>query len=238
MRIFKYIAILFPIASSCAYAETIYKSYDTFYTDQPGVVFKSPLKRDMGSVYSNTGDDGVYTELQSTIDGRAVTIQVAPNHLSINKRQYRFTQATIFPNEHATDIYPDDANVFVTERIGNRPPLLCMEGHGSGSGEANRHQQIYVLVDPLSSKSVLLHLPSLLSSCRAVLAAANGQIAFPKNSYLVDEAQGTRTGLVLSYFTFERGKFMPTGNEIRLHFVSPENPFSFSRESKLLPKVH
>jgi hypothetical protein len=126
------------------------------------------------------------------------------------------------------EIYPVDVDVFVAERAGDRPPVLCLEGQPNGSGEADRYEQIFLLIDPLGHHPAFLHLPSLLSSCRAIRVTAGGQIAFPKNSYLLNEAQDTRIGLRVSYFTFERGQFVPTNQETRLRFVSPENPFEFA----------
>lgn len=157
-------------------------------------------------------------------------IQVASNYLSINKKTYKFVQATTFPDEQTSDIYPGAAEVFIAQSPDNRSSLLCLEGHGSGSGEADRHQQILLLIDPLGHKPVFLRLPGLLSSCRAVLVTHNGQIAFPKNRYVWNAAQDARTGLQISYFTFERGQFNATNKKINLRFVKPENPFVFYRQ--------
>jgi hypothetical protein len=56
----------------------------------------------------------------------------------------------------------------------------------------------------------------------------DGKLAFPKNSYLYDEMQKARVGLLMSYFTFLDRRFVPTLNEIRLRFALPEIPFQFS----------
>jgi hypothetical protein len=222
--------------STSAHAGQTYDSYTTFYAAQPGAVFGEPLKNETGVVYSRPGEDGTYTDLRTTFAGKQIEIQVASNHITVNGNTYRFARATTLPNEPIGSIYPDSANVYIATRAGNRPALLCVEGQSSGSGEADRYTQIFVLVDPSSPKRTLVHLPALLSSCRAVVATKDGQLAFPKNSYLLDEAQGVRVGLLVSYFTFKSGHFTPTNNEVRLRFASPENPFKFSRQDESFPK--
>jgi len=233
MRLATMLAVALAAVSTGAYAAQTFDGYDAFYTAQAGAVFSEPVKHEAGILHSQPGEEGAYTDLHATVAGTATRIQVAPNHITINGRAYKFARAITLPNEPVGNIYPASANVFIATSVGNRPPLLCVEGHGSGSGEADRYQQIFLLVDPLGRRPTFLHLPALLSSCRAIVATKDGQLAFPKNSYLFDEAQGTRTGLLVSYFTFERGHFTPTNNEIRLRFASPENPFKFSRQDEL-----
>jgi hypothetical protein len=237
MKVTAVIAAAFAAVSTGSYATEIYDSYDAFYSAQAGAVFNEPIKRDTGVVYSRAAEEGSYTVLHATLAGKAFRIHVAANHITVNGRAYTFAGATTLPNEPVGNIYPDAVNVFISKRAGNRPALLCVDGHGSGSGEADRYQQIFLLVDPLGPKPIFLHLPALLSSCRAIVATKEGQLAFPKNSYLLDEAQGARTGLLVSYLTFEGGHFTPTGNAIRLRFASPENPFKFSRQEELEPKA-
>ncbi|ADG18401.1 hypothetical protein [Paraburkholderia atlantica] len=222
--------------SSNAHAVRSYDSYDAFYSAQPGVVFGAPVKQPAGPLhlYSDLGGQGSYTELRSTLDGRALRIEVAENRITVNGKSYRFARATTFPDEYAIDIYPGNAQVFLAGGTSNRPPLLCMEGYGSGSGEADRHQQIFLLVNPLARKPTFLHLPSLLSSCLAVVATKDGKLAFPKNSYLFDDAQEFRVGLLVSYYTFENQRFVPVPalNQLRLRFAQPEIPFQFSVQDK------
>ncbi|QCP53569.1 hypothetical protein FAZ95_31510 [Trinickia violacea] len=218
--------------SSSANAARSYDSYDAFYAARPGAVFGNPIKQPAGPLhlYSDSGEQGSYTELRSTLDSKIVRIEVAENRITINGKTYRFAHATTFPNEHVIDIYPGNANVFLTAGTNSRPPLLCVEGYGSGSGEADRHQQIFLLVNPLASKPTFLHLPSLLSSCRAVVATKDGKLAFPKNSYVFDDAQESRIGLLVSYYSFENQHFVsvPAPNQLRLRFTHPEIPFQFS----------
>jgi hypothetical protein len=200
-------------------------------------VFSKPVRADANVVYSQPGETGIYTNLKANLDGKVIKIRVSPDHIIVNGRTYRFARAIMQPGEPVADIYPDTANVFLASRMGNRPALLCVSGQSGGSGEADRYQQIFLLVNPLGGKPELIHLPALLSSCRAVLVVSGGQLAFPKNSYIVDEAQLTRIGLRVSYLTFGHGKFSPTGKEFHLRFESPENPFQFSLEDELIRKA-
>lgn len=220
--------------SGCAHAAQSYDDYDVFYAAQPGAVFGAPIKQPVQPLrlYSYVGEQGVHMELRSTLDGKAVRIEVARNRITVNDKTYRFARATTFPGEYGIDIHPDNVNVFLAARTSNRPSLLCMEGYGSGSGEAGRHQQIFLLVNPLARKPTFLHLPSLLSSCRAVVATKDGKLAFPKNSYLFDDAEESRVGLLVSYYTFEKQRFVsaPAPNQRRLRFTHPEIPFQFSVE--------
>jgi hypothetical protein len=220
--------------ASTAYAVGVYEDYDSFYAAQPHTVFAAPIKVDSGVAYSVQGQPGVFTELQSRLDGSSLHISVWEDRITVNGKTYRFAKATTFPGEHPSIIYPQSADVFLTSRSKGRPGLLCLQGHGSGSGEAGRYTQIYLLVDPLAAKSkaTFLHLPSLLSSCRAVVENGPGEITFPKNSYLYDDKHEARVGLLLSYYTFEKRRFTKTDDEIRLRFTEPEIPFRFSVQSR------
>lgn len=73
--------------------------------------------------------------------------------------------------------------------------------------------------------------------CRTIEETKDGQLVFPKNSYLLDEAQDERIGLLVSYFTFEHEQFKPTKKEICLRFASAENPLKFSRQDELRPSA-
>lgn len=222
------------ILSGNAHAARSYDSYDAFYAAQPDAVFGTPIRQDAGSVYSYPGEQGIHTDLQSTLDGKPVRIEVAENRMVVNGKTYHFGRATTFPDERAIDIYPGSTKVFLAAGTNNRPPLLCMEGGSSGSGEADRHRQIFILVPPLARKPTFLRLPSLLSSCQAVVATKDGKLAFPKNSYLFDDAQESRVGLLVSYYSFENQRFVPASvpNQLRLRFMHPEIPFQFSVEDK------
>lgn len=137
--------------SGNVYGAQSYNGYDAFYADRSGTVFDAPLRQPAGPLrlYSDRGEQGSYTELRSTLNGKAVRIEVAENRVTVNDKTYRFARAITFPGEHATDIYPGNANVFLAAGTSSHPPLLCVEGYGSGSGEANRHQQIFLFVNPL-----------------------------------------------------------------------------------------
>ncbi|QYD69041.1 hypothetical protein KZJ38_01170 [Paraburkholderia edwinii] len=228
-----YAAALGVLASN-AFAASVYEDYDPFYAAQPHAVFAAPIKFDAGVLHSIRGEPGVFTELQSRLDGRSLRIWVWENRITVNGKTFRFANATRFPGEHSSLIYPDSADVFQASRANGRPALICLQGHGSGSGEAGRYTQIYLLVDPLASKgkATFLQLPSLLSSCRAVVENDSGKIAFPKNSYLYDDKHEARVGLLLSYYTFEKRRFAKTDDEIRLRFTDPEIPFRFSVQSR------
>ena len=223
-----------------AYAARSYDGYDAFYAAQPGAVFGTPIKQPAGPVqlYTYVGEQGVRMELRSALGGKAVRIEVAENRITVNGKAYRFARAAKFPNEYVIDIRPDNTNVYLAARTSDHPSLLCVEGHGSGSGEAGRHQQIFLLVDPLARKPTFLHLPSLLSSCRAVVATKDGKLAFPKNSYLFDDAQESRVGLLVSYYTFRNRRFVsataphPLPLPLRLRFTAPDIPFQFSVDDK------
>jgi hypothetical protein len=220
--------------STNAYAARSYGSYDSFYAVQPGAVFGAPIEQPTGPLhlFSDLGEQGVHAELRSTLDGKAVRIGVARNRITVNGKSYGFARATTFPDEHAMDIHPDNANVFLAAGTTNRPALLCVEGYGSGSGEAARHQQIFLLVNPLARSPTFLHLPSLLSSCRAVVATKDGKLAFPKNTYLFDDTQVSRIGLLVSYYSLKNQHFVsvPSLNQLRIKFTHPDVPFQFSIE--------
>ncbi|CAD6551382.1 hypothetical protein ACFQ3P_30190 [Paraburkholderia sabiae] len=235
------IAVLSAILAAYAggaCASKSYDDYDTFYTAQPRAVFEVPIASGDSAAYANPGEPGIYTELQSDLDGKLIHIVISSNRITVNDRAYFFAKAVTFPGEHASDIYPPSASAFLAPRAKFHTDSLCVQGYSNGSGEADRHTQIYLLVEPLQPKGrgPLLHLPGLLSSCRAIVATKNGQLTFPKNSYLLDEAQDTRIGLLVSYFIFKSGHFAPTNNDVRLRFASPGNPFTFSRQDELAPR--
>jgi hypothetical protein len=216
----------------CSQAAQMYNSYDSFYAAQPGAVFGDPVERDSSVVYSDAGERGIYTEMRGALNGKKVKIRVAHRSITINGSNYRFADATTFPGERQSNLNPQSADVFLATIIGSHTGIMCLQGDTAGSGEADRHKQIYLLVNPLErkGKSTFLHLPSLFSSCHAVALTKDAKLVFSKNSYLFDEAKETRIGLLVSYYTFENGRFKPTNNAVRLRFTSPENPFEFSRQ--------
>lgn len=219
--------------ASRAHAAATYESYDAFYAAQPGAVFGEPIPAKPGVVYSNPSEKGIHTERLATLEGKAVHVELGEDHVTVNGRNYRYANAATFPREHPSDISPQTADVFLAARTNTHPAVLCMQGDSDGSGEADRHTQIYLLVGPFGSKgkATFLHLPSLLSSCRAVLETKDG-LAFPRNSYLFDSAQESRVGLLVSYYTFEDPRFVRTRHEIQLRFSQPEIPFRFSIQNK------
>lgn len=226
-------AMIFATFASGARGSTIYSSYDEFYATQSSAAFGSPVVHDASVLYSDRGGV-VYSDFGVESNGRTVRVEVAGNGITIGGRTYRFADATTFLGEHPIEIYPGSADMFFAERTGRRPSALCVEGSGSGSGEANRYRQIYLLINPWAPKKdvTFLHLPSLLSSCRAVLATNDGTFVFPKNSYLLDDFQASRIGLLMSYHAFEKKRFVPVLNDIRLRFVRPDVPFQFSVQGK------
>ncbi|CAB3764205.1 hypothetical protein [Paraburkholderia solisilvae] len=230
----RYAAVVAIFFARNVFAVTFYEDYDPFYATQPHTMFAAPIKSDSDVVYSIRGKPGVFAELQSRLDGKSLRIWVWEDRITVNGKTYRFANATTFPGEHPSSIYPQSANVFQASSTNGRPALLCLQGNGSGSGEAGRYTQIYLLVDPLApkSKATFLQLPGLLSSCRAVVENKAGKIAFPKSSYLYDDKHEARVGLLLSYYTFEHRHFSKTDDEIRLRFTEPEIPFRFSVEDR------
>jgi hypothetical protein len=105
-----------------------------------------------------------------------------------------------------------------------------LQGFSNGSGEASRYTQVYLLVDPLkhATPQKLLHIPSLLASCRAVTEVSGGKLAFPRNSYEMDEQRSPRVGLTLTYHTFDGHRFVTIGKEIHVRFEQPNFPYRFS----------
>ncbi|TKC83645.1 hypothetical protein FAZ69_24120 [Trinickia terrae] len=227
-------------AMSINAAAQSYDSYDAFYAAQPDTVFGVPIKQDIDPneptahvLHSYPDKPGYFTELHAKLEQKALTIELWQNRIVVDGKTYRFARATAFPGEHASNIFPESAEVFVAARANIHPPLVCVEGHGSASGEASsRYQQIFLVMNPLARRPVFLQLPGLLSSCRAVLVTKDGKLAFPKNSYLFDATQESRVGLLMSYYTFENQRFVPALYEIRLRFTRPEVPFQFSVQDK------
>jgi hypothetical protein len=224
-------AAILAAFSVCSQAGQMYNGYDSFYSAQPGAVFGDPVKRDSSVVYSDAGKRGIYTEMQGSSDGKKLTIRVADRSITINGSNYRFADATTFPGERQSTLNPQSADVFLATLTGSHTRIMCLQGDTAGSGEADRRKQVYLLVNPLErkGKSTFLHLPSLFSSCRAVVTK-DAKLVFPENSYLFDEAKETRIGLLVSYYMFENGRFRPNDNAVRLRFTNPENPFEFSRQ--------
>lgn len=215
-------------------ATQIYESYDAFYSAHPGSEFGEPIQAKPGFVYSYPGEESIHTWRQATLGGKAVSVELGEAHITVNGRIYRYASAVTFPGEHPSAVDPQTAEVFLAARTDAHPAVLCMEGVSDGPGEADRYTQIYLLVNPLGpkGKATFLHLPSLLSSCRAISTTKDGKLVFPRNSYLFDKAQESRVGLLVSYYTFEGRRFAPTLNEIRLRFTRPEIPFQFSIQDK------
>ncbi|WP_296228377.1 hypothetical protein [Ralstonia sp. UBA689] len=228
----KFSAILAAAAIALAKnanAGEIFEDYDSFYATRSHKFFGEPIEFDRDSTYALPRQLGSYVKLQASLEEKPVRVEIAPNRITVNSAAYRLARATAFPGEHPSDIYPPSANVFLASKTSTHPAALCIEGASNGSGEANRHTQIYLLLNPLSprGKATFLHLPSLLSSCRAITVTKDGRVAFPKNTYLLDTQQEHRAGLLLSYYVFEHQRFVPIQKEVRLRFTHPEVPFQF-----------
>lgn len=225
------LAGLVPVLPASALAaEPVYDDYDAFYGALPGAVFDTPLTTSDNTLYSYADRPGMYVDAQTSFYGQRLKIEIGEDRIVVNGRDFRFRRATTFRREQFSKIYPASATVFASDANGNRPPMLCVTGHSDGSGEANRHAQIYLLLDPLGirGRPRLLHLPSLLSSCRAVIASEAGELLFPKNTYVIDTEGEARTGLLISYYTF-RNRFVAADRPpLRLRFAEPENPFRFT----------
>jgi hypothetical protein len=227
------VGVLAAFAGSACAART-YESYDAFYAAQPGAVFGDPIKRDADVVYADADGQGVQTELRTRLGAKTVRVSLDEDRITVNGRTYRYASAASPQGEYPSQFSPQSADVFLAARTSTRPAILCVQGDSNGSGESDRHKQIYLLVNPLAptGHATFLHLPSLLSSCRAVLATKDGKLTFPMNSYMFDDAREARVGLLVSYYTFEDRRFAPTLNEIRLRFTHPEIPFEFSVEDR------
>ncbi|MGF7186975.1 hypothetical protein JOE11_000002 [Robbsia andropogonis] len=212
-------------------ANETYDGYDAFYATRPGKLFGEPVPTPTpGVVYSYKGEAGIHTSRQFMLEGKTVTVELSDDHITVNGKVYRFGHAVAFSGEHPSAIDPQSTDLFVVARTNNHPAVFCVEGSSDGSGEADRYKQIYMLVDPLKSKgrATFLHLPSLLSSCRAVSIAKDEKIIFPRNTYLLDKDQESRIGLLVSYYMFDGRRFMSAHDEVRLQFNHPEIPFQFS----------
>lgn len=235
MKIVTILAMAVAVLARDAAAES-YDSYDAFYAARPGAVFRAPVGREGDAntpgahvLYTYPGKSGAFTTLRVSLGRKVRDIEVWQDRIVLDGRTFRFARSTAFPGEYVSDIFPDSADVYVAERTGTHPLLICVEGHGSASGEAaSRYQQVFLMVDPLARKPTLLQLPGLLSSCQAIVVTSDGKLAFPKNSYLFDDEHAVRTGLLVEYYTFEGRRFARTHDALRLGFNTPENPFQFS----------
>ncbi|MFC0399430.1 hypothetical protein [Paraburkholderia rhizosphaerae] len=234
MKRFAVVASGIGLLTGNAWATDVYEDYDSFYASQPRAVFTSSMKSESGVSYAVAGKPGIFTEHRARLDGRTIRLSVAVDRIAVDGKSYRFAHATTFPGEHPSNIYPLSAEVFMASRTDARPALVCLQGYSDGSGEAGRRTQIYLLIEPLAAKrkAAFLHLPGLLSSCRAVVATKDAKIAFPKNDYLFDNKHEARVGLLLSYYMFENRRFAATSSKVRLQFAEPEIPFRFFVQSR------
>ena len=213
-----------------AHAADSYDDYESFYIAQPNRLFGEPITQDRNSAYSSPGTEGIFVESPITIDNRKAKIRLGQNYFTLNGKRYLFKNAKAFSKERASDIYPVSADIFTTGGEQNGTSALCIEGYGNGSGEMSRYAQIYLLLNPLSKKREreFLRLPSLLSSCRAVLLDNQGELRFPLNNYMFDAENKNRVGLHVAYYTFKNREFTPTHQELKLQFKTPEVPFQFT----------
>jgi hypothetical protein len=239
MKIVTILAVAVAILAHDATAAS-YDDYDAFYAARPNSVFRTPVEREVDPntpgahvLYAYPGKPGEFAALHAELGRKALTLELWQDRIVVNGRPYRFARAKAFPGEYASDIFPDSADVYTAQRTNIHPPLICVEGSGSASGEAaSRYQQVFLVVNPLSRKPTFLQLSGLLSSCRAVAVTSDGKLAFPKNRYLFDDANAVRTGLLVEYYTFEGGRFARTRDSLRLKFTTPENPFQFSLQDR------
>lgn len=239
MKIVTILAVALLVLARDATAAS-YDGYDAFYAARPNSVFRTSVEREGDPnipgahvLYAYPGKPGEFAALHAELGKKALALELWQDRIVVNGRTYRFARAKAFPGEYASDIFPDSADVYIAERANVHPPLICVEGNGSASGEAaSRYRQVFMVVNPLSRKPAFLKLPGLLSSCRAVVVTSDGKLAFPKNRYLFDDANAVRTGLLANYYTFEGHRFARTRESFRLKFTTPENPFQFSLQDR------
>lgn len=224
-------------ALSCG-AQTLqrYEDYETFYMAQSRRLFEEPIEwSDRNALYVETDKEGVFNEGAVKWMGRKYDFRLYGNHFRLRGKRYLLRDAKAFKNEFPSDIDPSTAEAFVGGASASKN-ALCVEGYSNGSGEkASRHVQVYLLLVSPQGQETFLHLPSLLSSCRAIVLSEDGEILFPSNSYLPEgwflHEDGKRTGLLLSYFTYKKNRFIKTDRRIELKFETEEVPFVFSVQS-------
>jgi hypothetical protein len=223
-------AALLSAVACLAHASKTYDSYDAYYSSHSAAVFNGPAKSGFSEAFDEGDAEGVKTTFETTLDGRPLHITLAADRVIVNGTAYRHVNAITFPTERHPNFSPLSAQVYIAPRRYRRPALVCVQGVSVGSGEYDRHEQIYLLVDPLARRggSKFFHLPSLLSSCQAVIESPGGKISFPSNSYLFNESKDTRIGVQLVYYTIEGSQFVAAGKRIHAHFIKPSNVFRFT----------
>lgn len=97
MKTFAMLVAMFFAALTNVYATDIYDDYDAFYATQPGALFNAPLKHEEGKIYSNDGENDIYSNFQEIIGGKTIDILISSNQITVNKKHINFLKQRHFP---------------------------------------------------------------------------------------------------------------------------------------------
>jgi hypothetical protein len=209
--------------------------YSAYYSSRPDAVFVEPASpREKGRSYVLRDEpERRFVEYALRIDGREVFIEHSAQDVDIAGRRYLFRDAHMLWGAYAPGNATIDAgaDVFVTSAVGGAPAALCFDVQHPRSGEANRIEKSFLMLNPPGSHAeappVMLGVRGLLAGCRAFIRTAEGHFAYPRNEYVI-AADHTRTGLRMTYYMIDGNTPVPTGEVVELRFSEPENPWRFS----------
>jgi hypothetical protein len=149
-------------------------------------------------------------------------VEILGSVVTIDHHAFPFTRAAAFPGEVSAEP-GSDARLFVGLRD------VCVQGTApTSSGTAQRHVHVALVTDAFTAHARRHDLPSLFGSCLALTRGANGDVRFPEGTYHVSADGQANDGVVFKTWLLRDGRFVKTGEALRIRFPDPGNVHRFS----------
>ncbi|MBN3759869.1 hypothetical protein [Burkholderia sp. Ac-20365] len=221
-------AFALTVCCSVAHAGKLYDGYDSFYADQAGQVFPSPVSNDyLPATYGPNGDTTASWEGQ--VGKMRIKLTVTGRSVRINNRVHRLADAVRSNGDNRVDLDPRSVTLYLASDAGTTGPAICIESTGTGSGTADRYSQVYAISTQSRSGIRLFKLPSLFGSCRS-LVRQQGALRFPIFSYRREPNIDDPVGTEVQYAEIEGTQYTSTGQRLTTRFTDPTNVFRFTVE--------
>jgi len=204
----------------------VYDGYDAFWKTLPNPVFGAADEKPLDDPQSFEGRSfrawGAVPADGGHPAAGAHRVEILGKDMTVDHHRFPFAGARVFPGEAAAEVGAD-ARLFVGERD------LCVQGTApSSSGTAQRHVHVRLLVDAFTPHARRYDLPSLFGSCLALTRDAHGVLRFPEGVYHTPDGASASDGVDLRMWQLREGRFIKTGESLRLRFPEPDNVYRFT----------
>jgi hypothetical protein len=204
----------------------VYEGYDAFWKTLPGAVFSAADEKPLDDPQSFEGQAfrawGPATADVGRSPGGAHRVEILGTGVTIDHHAFPFVRARAFPGEEPAEPGAD-ARLFVGARD------VCVQGVApSSSGTAQRHVHVVLVTDAFTPRARRHDLPSLFGSCLALTREAHDGVRFLEGTYHVTAGAQQSDGVDFKAWILRDGRFVKTGDTLRIRFPDPGNVYRFS----------